>query len=189
MIRIGYKRYEYDCCDYVRSLGDGSFIFLLLSVDDRLIIVKSIVEVNKLKDLLSREIDMKDLGVAMKILGMEIHKDKDAKRLLLSQAGYVKKVLERFSMENAKSVSTPLANHFHLSTSPCPKTVEEAEDMSKVPHASAMGCLMYVMVCTKPDLAHTVSVVSKYMTNLGRQHWDAIKWIFRYLKVTTEYDM
>jgi hypothetical protein len=173
----------------VRSLDDGSFIFLLLYVDDMLIAAKSIVEVNKLKVLLSREFDMKDLGVAKKILGMEICRDRDAKRLWLSQADYVKKVLERISMENAKSVSTPLANHFCLSTSQCPKTVEETEDMSKVPYASAVGCLMYAMVCTGLDLAHAVSVVSKYMANLGKQHWDAVKWIFRYLKGTTDYDI
>ena len=87
----------------------------------------------------------------------------------------MKKVLERFSMENAKPVSTHLANHFRLSTSHCPKTVEETESMSKVPYANAMGCLMYDMVCTRLDLAHVISVMSKYMENLGRQHWDAIK--------------
>ena len=48
------------------------------------------------------------------------------------------------------------------------KAVEETEDMFKVPYASAMGCLMYVMVCTRPDLAHAMSVVSKYMANPGR---------------------
>jgi hypothetical protein len=98
----------------------------------------------------------------------------------------VKKVLERFSMENAKPISTHLANHFHLSTSQCPKTVEETEDMSKVTYASAVGCLMYAMVCIRPDLAHIVSVVSKYMANPGKQHWNAVKWIFRYLKGTTD---
>jgi hypothetical protein len=152
MIKISYKRCEYDCCVYVKSLDDGSFIFLLLYVDDMLIVAKSIVEVNKLKVLLSKEFDMKDLDAAKKILGMEIRRDNDAKKLWLYQAGYVKKVLERFIMENAKLVSTPLANHFRLSTSQCPKIVEETEDMSKVPYASAVGCLMYAMVCTRPDL-------------------------------------
>ena len=155
---------------YVRSLDDGSFIFLLLYVDDMLITAKSIVKVNKMKVLLSREFDMKDLGTTKKILGMEIRSNRDAKRLWLSEAGYVKKVLDRFSMENAKPVSTPLANHFRLSTSQCPKTVEETEDMSKVPYTSAVECLMYAMICTRPDLAHAVSVVSKYMANSGKQH-------------------
>jgi hypothetical protein len=84
MIRIGYKICEYDCCVYVRSLDDDSFIFLLLYVDDMLIAAKSIVEVNKLKVLLSREFDVKDLGTIKKILGMKICRDRDAKRLWLS---------------------------------------------------------------------------------------------------------
>jgi hypothetical protein len=68
-----------------------------------------------------------------------------------------------FSMENAKPVTTPLMNHFRLSTSQCPKTVEETEDMSKVPYASAVGCVMYAMV-------------SKYMENPGKQHWELLIW-------------
>ena len=74
----------------------------------------------------------------------------------------------RFSRENAKPISTPLVNHFHLSTSQCPRTIEEIEDMSKVSYAGAVGCLMYAMVSTRPNLAYAVSVVSKYMVNPGR---------------------
>jgi hypothetical protein len=48
---------------------------------------------------------------------------------------------------------------------------------------------MYAMVCTMPNLAHAVSVESKYIANLRRHHWDAAKWIFRYLKGTTDYDI
>jgi hypothetical protein len=97
MIKIGYKRCEYGGCVYMRSFDDGSFIFLLLYVNDMLIATKSIAKVNKLKVLLNREFDMKDLGTSKMIFGMEIQKDSDAKRLWLSQAGYVKKVLESFS--------------------------------------------------------------------------------------------
>jgi hypothetical protein len=124
-----------------------------------------------------------------KILRIEICMDKDAKRLWLSQADYVKKVLERFSRENAKLVSTPLVNYFCLSTLQCPKTVKEIEDISMVPYANAVGCLMYVVVYTRPNFAYAVSVVNKYMANLGRQHLDVVKWIFRYLKGTTDYDI
>ena len=116
IIQIGYKKCEYDCCVYVKNLDDGSSIFLLLYVDDMLIATKSTSEVNKLKILLSREFDMKDLVTTKKILGMEIRIDRALGRLWLSQNGYVRKVLERFSVENAKPVSTRLANHFILST-------------------------------------------------------------------------
>ncbi|KAE8685445.1 hypothetical protein F3Y22_tig00111098pilonHSYRG00167 [Hibiscus syriacus] len=184
MIKIGYNRCEYDCCVYVKSLDDGSFIFLLLYVDDILIAAKNMDDVIGLKTLLSQEFDMKDLGAAKKILGMEICRDRDSRKLRLSQRGYVEKMLERFAMSSAKPVSTPLANHFKLSSEQCPKTDKEAEDMAKVPYANVIGCLMYAMVCTRPDLAHAVSQVCKYMSKPGKQHWEVVKWIFRYLKGT-----
>ena len=59
--------------------------------------------------------------------------------------------------------------------------------MSKVLYVSAMGCLMYAMVCTRLDLAYVVSTVSKYMVNLGREHWNRVKWIFIYLKGIAEH--
>lgn len=111
MIQIGFTRCEYSYCVYVKSLEDGSYIFLLLYVDDMLIVAKSMVEVNMLKNLLGKEFDMKDLGAARKILGMEIHRDRTAGKLWLTQKNYVEKVLERFSMANAKQVSTSLASH------------------------------------------------------------------------------
>ncbi|XP_048496380.1 secreted RxLR effector protein 161-like [Beta vulgaris subsp. vulgaris] len=54
--------------------------------------------------------------------------------------------------------------------------------MTKVPYASAVGSLMYAMVCTRPDIAHAISVVSRFMTQPGKEHWQAVKRIFRYLK-------
>ena len=185
MIQIGYSRCEYDCCVYVKCLDDGSFIFLLLYVDDMLIAAKNWHDVMELKALLGKEFDMKDLGDAKKILGMEIHRDRGSRKLWLSQQSYVEKVLDRFGMSSAKPVSTPLANHFKLSLDQCPKSDREIEDMAKVPYASAVGCLMYAMVCTRPDLAQAVSQVSKFMSKPGKQHWEAVKWIFRYLRGTT----
>src|SRR3954468_6782116 len=122
MIRIGYRRCECDCCVYTRVLDNGSFIFLLQYVDDMLIAARSMKEINKLMTLLRKKFDMKDLGGAKKILGMEIRRDRTSKKLWPSQHSYVEKVLERFSMRDAKHVSTPLAHHFKLSTAQCLKT-------------------------------------------------------------------
>nr|CAN77253.1 hypothetical protein VITISV_020397 [Vitis vinifera] len=98
-----------------------------------LIAAKSMIEVNKLKSLLSKEFDMKDLGVAKKILGMEFTGIE-----LQGDYGYLSITM--------------------LSTNQCPKTDDEVKDMSKVPYASVVGCLMYAMVCTRPELVHAVSV-------------------------------
>jgi hypothetical protein len=127
---------------------------------------------------------MKDLGAAKKILGMRITRDRKNRKLTLSQGEYIEKVLERFRMQNEKPVSTPLANHFKLTKEMCPKTQEEIEYMSRVPYSSTVGSLMYAMVCTRPDIAHAVGVVSRYMNNPGKEHWEAVKWILGYLRGT-----
>jgi hypothetical protein len=79
---------------------------------------------------------------------------------------------------------TLLASHFKLTKEMCPKTWEEIEYMSRVPYSSTIGSLMYAMVCTRPDIAHSVGVVSRYMNNPGKEHWEAVKWILRYLRGT-----
>ena len=57
--------------------------------------------------------------------------------------------------------------------------------MSRVPYSSVVDRLMYEMVCTRPDIAHVVGVVRRYMNNPGKEHWEAVKWILRYLRGTS----
>ena len=121
MRRIGFKRCEANHCCYVK-FSDNSYIILLLYVDDMLIAGSSIEEINNLKKQLSKQFVMKDLGVAKQILGMRIIRDKANGTLKLSQSEYVKKVLSRFNMNEAKPVSTPLGSHFKLSKEQSPKT-------------------------------------------------------------------
>ena len=113
---------------------------------------------------------------------MRIIRDKTNGTLKLSQSGYVKKILNRFNMNEAKPMSTLLGSHFKLSKEQSPKTEEERDYMSKVPYALAIGNLMYAMVCTRLDIAHAVEVVSRYMSRPGKQHWEAVKWILRCLR-------
>ncbi|RVW99370.1 Retrovirus-related Pol polyprotein from transposon TNT 1-94 [Vitis vinifera] len=181
MHRIEFKRCEPDHCCYVKSF-ENSYIILLLYVDDMLIVGSEIEKINNVKKQLSKQFAMKDLGAVKQILGMRIIRDKANGTLNLSQSEYVKKVLSRFNMNEAKPMSTPLGSHFKLSKEQSPKTEEERYHMSKVPYASAIGSLMYVMVCTRPDIAHVVRVVSRFMSRPGKQHWEAVKWILRYLK-------
>ena len=107
---------------------------------------------------------MKDLGATKQILGKRTIRDKTNGTLKLSQSEYVKKILNRFNMNEAKPMSTPLGSHFKLSKDQSPKIEEERDHMSKVPYASAIGSLMYVMVCTKPNITHAVGVVSRFMS-------------------------
>ena len=101
-------------------------------MDDMLVAGSSMDEISSLKEVLSGEFAMKDLGSAKQILGMRISMDRKNRKLKLSQAEYVAKVLKRFKMEGAKPVSTPLANHFRLSKEQRPVTQKEHERMAKV---------------------------------------------------------
>ncbi|KAE8684638.1 Chitin elicitor receptor kinase 1 [Hibiscus syriacus] len=182
----GFTRCQADHCCYIKRF-DNSFIILLLYVDDMLVAGSDMQEIINLKQKLSKQFAIKDLGAAKQILGMRIKRDTKSGTLMLSQAEYINKVLSRFNMQDAKPVSTPLGVHFRLSKDhQSPKTEEERAHMVKVTYASAIGSLMYDMVCTRPDIAHAVGVVSRYMNNPGKVHWEAVKWILRYMRGTTD---
>ncbi|KAJ9548930.1 hypothetical protein OSB04_021473 [Centaurea solstitialis] len=187
MERTGYRRCEMDHCCYVKKFK-GSYIILLLYVDDMLIAGSDMKEISKLKKQMSEEFEMKDLGPAKQILGMSIARNKKDGSLTLSQEKYIGKVLERFKMndEKTKPRNTPLGSHFRLTKDQSPRSEEEKADMADVPYASAIGSLMYAMVCTRPDIAHAVGVVSRFMSDPGREHWGAVKWLLRYLKGTSK---
>ena len=137
-----------------------------------------------------------------KSLVMRIIRDKANGILKLSQSKYVKKILSKFNMNEAKPMSTPLDSHFKLSKEQSLKTEEERGHMSKVPYDLAIGSLMYAMVCIRPDIPHAVgvvrrfmsrpgkkhweAVVSRFMSRPGKKHWEAVKWILRYLKGSSD---
>ena len=83
-------------------------------------------------------------------------------------------------MAEARPVTTTLAGHFRLSSKQSSQSPEE-EKTSRVPHASAVGSLMYAMVCTRPELAYAVSTISRFMSNPRKQHWETVKWVLQYL--------
>ena len=89
-------------------------------------------------------------------------------------------------MQDCKPISTPFPTNVKLSSKMSPSSEEERMEMSRVPYASAVGSLMFAMICTRPDIAHAVGVVSRYMAEPGREHWEAVKRIFRYLKGTSD---
>jgi len=101
---------------------------------------------------------------------MEIERECKGGKVSLMQKGYLKKVLQKFINDDMTSVSTPLAPHFKLKVIMSPTTIEEREYMTHVPYASVIGSLMYAMVCTRTDLSQTVSMISRYMHNPGRDH-------------------
>jgi hypothetical protein len=92
-------------------------------------------------------------------------------------------------MQECKPVKVPIHVGVKLYVDQCPKTQEEEEDMSRVPYVSVVGSLMYAMVCTRPDIAHAVGVLSRYMSKTRKEHWTTVKRVFRYLHGTASYGL
>ena len=126
--------------------------------------------------------EMKDLGPAKKIFGIEISRHRANGRLWLSQEGYMEKVLEMYKMEQSKEVVTPLGAHMKFRYATKEQLRDDEDYMRTVPYANAVGSLMYSMICTRPDLAYPVGIVSRFMGNPIKDHWLGVKWITRYIR-------
>ncbi|KAA0051985.1 zinc finger BED domain-containing protein RICESLEEPER 2-like [Cucumis melo var. makuwa] len=140
-------------CVYKRIIN-STVAFLVLYVDDILLIGNDVGHLTDIKEWLATQFQMKDLGNAQ---------------------------------YNSKKDMLPYSYGIHLSKEQCPKTPQEVEDMSNIPYASAVGSLMYAMLCTRPNICYSVGIVSRYQSNPGRDHWTAVKNILKYLRRTKDY--
>ncbi|KAK4397683.1 Copia protein [Sesamum angolense] len=127
---------------------------------------------------------MKDMGEASYILDIKIYRDRSRRMLGLTQSSYTEKVLKRFKIDNAKCGFLPMRHGIKLSKKQSPKTNEELKTRSDIPYALAVGSIQYVVRCTKPDIAYTLSMKSIYQACTGEAHWSAVKTILKYLKRT-----
>ncbi|KAK9032006.1 hypothetical protein V6N11_056291 [Hibiscus sabdariffa] len=182
---FGFIRNEDEPCVYKKF--SGSIVsFLILYVDDILIIGNDIPTLQSIKTWLSSCFSMKDLGEAEYILGVKIYRDRSRRLLGLSQSTYIDKVLNRYSMEESKRGFLPMRHGISLSKEMCPSTPQERKRMSQIPYASAIGSIMYAMICTRPDLSYALSMTSRYQANPGECHWTAVKNILKYLRRTKD---
>ena len=90
-------------------------------------------------------------------------------------------------MQDSNKGFTPFRYGINLSQDQCPMTAEKKEYMKTISYASAVGSLMYVMLCTRPDICYSVGIVSRYQSNPGREHWTIMKHILKYLRRTRDY--
>jgi hypothetical protein len=179
ILNLGFVRSKIDHCIYSKKEG-GCFIYVALYGDDMLLIGNNMNEIKEVKKQLSSKFDMKDLGAMKFILGMKIKRDRATRNLWLNQKKYIEIVLKHFNMQDCKPVKVTIPVGERLIVEQCPKTQEEVEDIAHVPYASVFGSLMYAMVCTRPDIAHAVEVLSRYMSTPGNEHWTSAKRVFMY---------
>lgn len=179
MLANGYKINESDKCIYSKFNNEKG-VMSCLYVDDMLIFGTELKEVETTKAFLSKKFDMKDLGEADVILGIKIIRD--GEHIGLSQSHYIEKVLKKFDHLDCKSVSTPFDKNVNLQPHKgCP--------VAQLEYSKVIGCLMYAMTCTRPDIAYVVGRLSWYTSNPSKDHWHATNRVLKYLKGTINYTL
>ena len=179
----GFKANECDSCvyykEYYRDNEDG-YVMITLYVDDLLIAGSNDKVIKSTKDMLKSRFDMKDMGLADVILGVKISRTSEG--LALSQPHYVDKILERFSKDDNQIAKTPVDMTLHLSKN-------KGVGVSQLEYSRIIGSLMYLMSCTRPDIAYSISKLSRFTSNPGADHWKAITRVLKYLRGTRDYGL
>ena len=182
---FGFTQNADEPCVYMRVSGSIN-TFLVLYVDDILLFGNDIPTLQSVKTWLGNCFSMKDLGEAAFILGIKIHRDRSRRLIGLSQSAYIDKILRRFKIENSKKGFVPMVSGTILSRSQGPTDFHDREKMKEIPYASAVGSIMYAMLCTRPDVSYALSMTSRFQQNPGYSHWIAVKNILKYLRRTRD---
>ena len=130
-----------EACIYKKVSG-SSVAFLILYVDDILLIGNDIEFLDSIKGYLNRNFSKKDLGEATYMLGIKIYRDRSRCLIGLSQSTYLDKVLKKFKMDQAKKGLLSVLQGVKLSQTQCPTTAEDREKMKVIPYASAICSIM-----------------------------------------------
>ena len=186
IMTFGFRENIVDQCIYTKVSG-SNIIFLVLYVDDILLASNSLAMLHATKTFLSKNFEMKDMGEASYVLGIEIKRDRHKGLLGLSQRAYIKKILERFSMQDCKPSIAPIQKGDKLSAFQSPRNQLEREQMEGCPYASVVGSLMYAQTCTCPDVSFVAGLLGRYQSDPGQEHWKAAKKVLRYLKGTMDH--
>nr|GEW19446.1 hypothetical protein [Tanacetum cinerariifolium] len=172
-------------CVYQKASG-SNVIFLILYVDDIILMGNHIPSLQEVKTYLGKCFSMKDLGEAAFILGIKICRDRSRRLIGLSQNAYLDKILKRYRMDNSKCGSIQMQVDLHLSKSQCATTSAEMKRMQNVPYASDVGSIMYAMRYTRPDVTFAQNITSRFQQNSGEAHWTVVKNILKYLRNTKD---
>lgn len=182
---LGYKRLDSDRSLYV-FVKDDVRIIVPIWVDDITLASRDSGALDEAVIELAKHFKLKDLGPTSWLLKMRVERDWENHTVSLSQRQYILDTLARFGMSDCKPVLTPLNPNVRLSKDQAPQTHSERAEMAEVPYMNAVGAILYLAMCTRPDISYTAGVLARFSSNPGPDHWLAVKHLLRYLKGTAD---
>lgn len=180
----GYVNEELCPCVFIKKTVKG-FAIAAIYVDD-INLIGTPEELEETAKYLKKEFEMKDLGETRLCLGLQI--ERNSRGILVHQSNFTTKVLKRFHMDKAHPLSTPMVvRSLDIDKDPY-RPKEENEELlgPEVPYMSAIGALMYLAQCTRPDISFSVNLLARYSSAPTKRHWIGVKHIFRYLQGTID---
>jgi Reverse transcriptase (RNA-dependent DNA polymerase) len=185
---MGFKALKSDSALYVKRAEEVKII-IAVYVDDLLIFSKNLDDILSTKQSLLAGFKMTDSGEVDTILGIKIIRDRKAGILKMNQGQYARRVLERYNMANCEGKSLPMPVGLKLTSSSNPTTEVDKNRMKNVPYRQAVGSIMYLMLCTRPDLAAAVQLASRFGSDPGPSHWSFVKNVLQYIQKTKDLEL
>ncbi|CAI7806791.1 unnamed protein product [Closterium sp. NIES-53] len=182
LVALGFAPSTADLSLFLRTDTTLPPFYVLVYVDDLVFATADIEAFAHVKSELQKRHTCTDLGELTSCLGLRITWDRAQRTITLTQSHMVQQVLQHFGFTYSSQPSTPLPTGPSLSALPSDESVEPSG-----PYPELVGCLMYLMTCTRPDLAYPLSLLARYAAP-GRHrkvHWDAAKRVLRYLCSTS----
>lgn len=176
MVSLGFERSKADSCLYVWQSDDKSLIYLVLYVDDMLIVSNHLQKLNALVDKMAQKFKMKDLGEVSRFMGLNVKRTGDS--LEVDQLHFVDKLISRFGMKDCNPVKTPMEVGLKLNKSD--------KSPTEKPYRELVGSLMYLTMGSRPDLGFPVNYFSRFQEGASENHWNHLKRVVRYLKGSRE---
>ena len=173
---MGFRSCSVDPCLYFNKDIE---IFMILYVDDILLIGPNTSNIDQIKAKLSEKYKMKDLGPVRKFLNMDIGRIESRKLLWINQEDYIEKILRKYSMENCNPVNIPMDPNITFTENKGPET--------NFPYRELIGSLQYLTCISRPDISVAVNILSQFQSNPSNEHWMGLKRILRYLNGTKHY--
>lgn len=170
-----------DACLYIRTQGE-ELIMLSLHVDDQLIASNSRPALDLFKSQLNAKFECKDMGPVGYFLGFNIYRDREQRKLYISQEHYIEALLDRFGMADCSPNKIPLPSGFK----PIPATDDEFAKAKHLPYAQIVGSILYASTISRPDLAQPASVLSRFISKWNESHYAAAKHLLRYIRGTSD---
>ena len=177
---MGFTASDADPGLYTANLKDGK-VFILVYVDDILVVGKTMDSINHVKSRLEGVFDVRDLGEASYFLSINIIRDRPSRYLQINQQRMTTQLVEKYGLKEGKIKTVPMSPDIKLVQA----TEDNLLDKELFQYSELVGSLLYLAVCTRPDITFAVGVLARHMSKPTLEHWTAAKAVLRYLAGTT----